>query len=1062
MDDIQKASSTVTGLPNTAAKAFFILREYVNAGKSAVFLAEDEEELEDLHDCLKGLAMLFTDIPPYESVHFGETESSRSVALSALSKPCPYPRIITATYDSIKTEIPDPNVYLRANLRVKRRDTLDRHGFLGALSEAGYERTEFVEQAGEYAVRGSVVDVFSPAMQRPVRLYFAGNRVETISPFDIETQTAAKSLDETEIIPAKLSEGKGRISAWLDPSAHYLLDDADEAAHLNAPPERITAILPLDPGTEATTDYGAATNISFNASMEVLGRETQRLHDTGYRPVLSFLNRGEMQRMEELLSGTPAAKLCRMAITPLRQGFRHTATKTAIITSCEILGRSYAASRALKKFDSSAKARIRFRDLRPGDFVVHEDYGIGRFRGLRTVNPSFDEDKPPQDMVECLLLEYKNGHRLFVPLYDFKKIQKYIGSEGRMPRLSSLDGKTWADVKERVRQGTEEVAKELLKAEAKRQAARTEPLTDSGHLEREFADSFPYEETKDQREAIEQVLEDMSQQRPMDRVLAGDVGFGKTEVAIRAALRCALSGKQTLVIVPTTILAAQHYKTFSERMAGYPVKIGLLSRFQTKKEQKEIVAGLKDGIYDIVVGTHRLLSKDIGFKHLGLCILDEEHRFGVKQKERIRTFASGVHTLMLSATPIPRTLNQALSGLRGISIIETPPEGRVPVSTRVLAWDEKIAAEAIREELARGGQIFYVHNKVTTLPSRLAFLKKLVPEAKIAMGHGQMNSEDLESTLWDFYNRKYDILLASTIIESGLDIPSVNTLIVENAQDFGLAQLYQLRGRIGRGSKKAYGYFFYPPWLAKSVKEPPPEDEYWDEDDGRRRAKKPETREQARQRLAALNEFSELGSGFRLAMRDLEIRGAGELLGTQQHGFLNEIGLTLYCELLEREIKKLRGGQPEKPPHAVVEMPLQAYIGPDYLPDETQRLNYYKKLLDADEAKADAILAELENLSGPAPEPLKTLISLVKLRAAAGKAGIRRIERTPEGLEIYFSRQARLCADAAPRILRHFGGSARFINSPHGDGISIAYSGSAPLAFARECYAFLSGILLKC
>ena len=472
----------------------------------------------------------------------------------------------------------------------------------------------------------------------------------------------------------------------------------------------------------------------------------------------------------------------------------------------------YNAARVIKHFDIEGAKRVRFKELQAGDYVVHQEHGIGRYLGLEVM----DKEENPTD---CLIIEYRRGSRLYVPMYDFKKVQKYIGAGGKRPTLSVLGGATWKDVKNRVKEEAQKAAKEILKLEALRQATPAPEITGDERIEQEFADSFPYVLTPGQEQAIRETLHDLDLAKPMDRVLVGDVGFGKTEVAMRAALKVALSGKQVMLLVPTTILADQHYKTFSKRLAGFPVVVRMLCRFQTAKEQKAVIEELKNGICDIIIGTHRLMSKDIRFKQLGLVIIDEEHRFGVKQKEKIRAMSAGVHSLMLSATPIPRTLNQSLASLRDISLIDTPPRGRTPIKTVVTAWNNDLAAAAITQELARGGQIYYVYNSVQSMESRYLFLKQLVPQARICMAHGQMNEKELEQTLWDFNKGKYDILLASTIIESGIDITNANTLIVEHAQNFGLAQLYQLRGRIGRGSTKAYCYLFHPDWLLKKPAE---------------------------------------------------------------------------------------------------------------------------------------------------------------------------------------------------------------------------------------------------
>ena len=464
--------------------------------------------------------------------------------------------------------------------------------------------------------------------------------------------------------------------------------------------------------------------------MALLDREVSNLTKQDVRVTVCCLNRGELDRLGELMTDYPHLRRVPMKISPLTQGFYSLQDKFAYITSCEILNRQYNASSIIKNFEVEGAKRVRFKELQPGDYVVHQNHGIGKYLGLEIL----DKEENPTD---CLIIEYRRGSKLYVPMYDFKKVQKYIGAGGKAPTLSALGGIAWKDIKKRVKEDAQKTAKEILKLEALRQATPAPEVPGDERIEQEFADSFPYILTPGQEQAIEDTLHDLTLPKPMDRVLVGDVGFGKTEVAMRAALRVALSGKQVMLLVPTTILAAQHYKTFSKRLAGFPVNVQMLCRFQTKKEQKEVVEQIKSGVCDIVIGTHRLMSKDISFREMGLVIIDEEHRFGVKQKEKIKAKSTGVHTLMLSATPIPRTLNQSLSSLRDISLIDTPPRGRTPIKTVVTAWNNELAAAAITQELARGGQIYYVYNSVQSMESRYLFLKKLVPEAKICMAHGK-------------------------------------------------------------------------------------------------------------------------------------------------------------------------------------------------------------------------------------------------------------------------------------------------------------------------------------
>ncbi|MDD4004969.1 MAG: CarD family transcriptional regulator [Elusimicrobiaceae bacterium] len=1058
----------LTGLNGTGSKAYYLLALIARTG-AAVYIGPSDEELSEMHDALAGVASLFYPDLEFDTVFLGAGALDKTAALEPLARRQKNRKlIITATPDAITAPLPSRTDYLAKSVKLDSNAALPRHRLLDALETAGYKRAEFVEEPGEYAARGSVIDIFSPVPQYPVRLYFSGNEIESIRMFDIDSQATKSLLKTFTALPLAFERETATLAGWLDGGCAWVVDRslASDADFSRLPSfENRAVFLPQEKtGAPGAVNLDFARSMNFTGNFRLLENEIKRLRQTGLTVILSCLNRGELERFDELLANGESRRLASFAISALKEGFIYRPGKIAVITSSEVLNRRYAASSLLAKYDRSRAKRIRFKDLAKGDYVVHEDYGISRYLGLKTLTPHGGGEE-----TECLALEFKNRHRLYVPLYDFRKIQKFIGGGGRPPRLSLLGGKTWNEVKNRVKENVRETARELLKNEALRAGSHTDALLGDPRIETEFADSFPYEETEDQRRAIRAVLADLALDRPMDRVLIGDVGFGKTEVAMRAAMRAALSGRQTAVLVPTTVLAAQHYRTFTERMAGFPVSIAMLSRFQPPAEQKKTVADIKAGIHDIVIGTHRLLSKDIGFKALGLSIIDEEHRFGVKQKEKIRSLKSGGHCLLLSATPIPRTMNQALANLRSISVIETPPRGRVPIHTRVMPWNDDVAASAVRDELARGGQVFYVHNRVRTLPSRMAHLKKIMPEIKICMGHGQMREAELEKTMWSFYSREYDVLLASTIIESGLDVPGVNTLIVENAHEFGLAQLYQLRGRIGRGSKKANCYLFYPAWLEHSPLDFVPdaeipgikpsgkaaEDGLADEADSKSMS------EEARKRLSALMEFGELGSGFRLALRDLEIRGAGELLGTNQHGFLNEVGLNFFCELLAGEVKRQQGTEERREETASVEINAPAFIPESYLPDENERLRCYKRLLDAEPPKARVIFAELADLCGPVPESVLNIAAVVELRRLAGRAGIRSLEQTETGFELTFRKGTRFPPQAPGKILEMFKGAVRFTSGPSGDGMKIMERSAKPLEFARDAVLFLSSLAGK-
>ncbi|MFH1619341.1 MAG: DEAD/DEAH box helicase [bacterium] len=1082
-----------------------------------LFVTRQEEELSDCKNALEALAPLVRDNFRPQVLIFGEDATTRSIALEHLFNPSDtgQPFAIFATYAALRQKISSPEDYSNLRFRLRTGSGYKRQDLLDKLEKAGYERTDFTESPGEYAIRGSVIDIFCLEPMRPVRLFFSDNILESARFFEVATQHTCEHTRDITVIPAKiaaagqylknclpdnilcLADGAPAPRSSLPPALERAyggtavpealrkgLADGAPAPRSSLPPAlerafgeppvpealrraladgdfgpdgQIDDCLPagtsfinvLAPPGNDSLDFGASQAPLFRADTALVEKEIIRLRDKGFKTMIFCLNRGELERLTELFSATKVPDFAEFRVGRLSEGFQHPAQSSgyggppeaghprqhpgsglAVITSSEILGRVYRPPPSWKYRDPGSR-RFRWNDLKTGDFVVHEDYGIGRYMGIRKV-----EHAGQEETTDCLLMEYRGGDRLFVPLYEFKKVQKYIGGEGKAPRLSSMDTRRWQEIKTRVRKGVEDVAKEILRLEAERALIKIRGLGPETHLEKEFAGSFPYEETADQLSAINSIMSDMSSTKPMNRVVVGDVGFGKTEVAMRAAFKCAVGGKQAAVLVPTTILADQHCRTFKDRFAGFPVNIAVLSRFQTGAEQKKVLKDIRLGLTDIVIGTHRLLQKDVSFKDLGLIVVDEEHRFGVKDKEKLKELSRGLHILMLSATPIPRTLYQALSSLRDISVIESPPTGRQPISTEVLPWDIDAAVAAISAELARGGQVYYVHNRVSSLPARLAYLKGLMPEVRFCMAHGRMTPKKLEETMWDFFQKKHDVLLASTIIESGLDIPSVNTLIVENAHEFGLAQLYQLRGRIGREKQKAFCCLFYPQQLKeredkKMDKSGFVEHEY---------EKSSTLRDGAAKRLSAIKELAELGSGFRLAMRDMEIRGAGELLGVRQHGFINEVGVGLYCELLAGEIGRLKG----KPAvhagdesSAELDIRLPAFIPDSYLSDDMERLNCYKKLLNSGPGELEKTVKELEDLCGPAPEPVRNISVLIKLRKKLSSLGVRLVNQTDECLEIFFRPQIQMPPRALSHWQKSFGEKLVFIPSKQGDGVRI-------------------------
>lgn len=666
--------------------------------------------------------------------------------------------------------------------------------------------------------------------------------------------------------------------------------------------------------------------------------------------------------------------------------------RLVVLTDAEIFGRNARRrTRRRARTDKGNTAHLdSFTDLKAGDYVVHVNHGIGQYKGVETLTIGGVHK-------DYLVVQYAGDDKLYVPTDQVDLLQKYIGMEEAPPKLYKLGGTEWARVKKRVKESVQEIADGLLKLYAEREAIQGYAFAADSAWQQEFEDAFPYEETDDQNRAIAEIKKDMERPRPMDRLLCGDVGYGKTEVAIRAAFKAVVDGKQVAVLVPTTILAQQHARTFEERFEGFPVKIKTISRFQSPAEQTAILKDVSRGGVDIIIGTHRLLSKDITFHDLGLIIVDEEQRFGVVQKERLKEIRKNVDVLTLTATPIPRTLHMGLVGVRDMSIIETPPEDRYPIRTYVVEFDDDQIREAILRELGREGQVYFVYNRVQNIDAMYSKLQELVPEARIAIAHGQMNEDELETVMVDFLEGEVDVLLCSTIIETGMDIANVNTLIVYDADRLGLAQLYQLRGRVGRSNRIAYAYFTY------------------------RREKV--LSEQAEKRLNALKEFTELGSGFKIAMRDLEIRGAGNILGPEQHGFIASVGFELYTKLLEEAVQERKGVVAAEPPDPVIDLTVEAYIPDQYIPDSQQKVEMYKKVASVRSLEdVDDLEEELEDRFGEQPDAVRNLLSVARLKMEAKGMGVGQILQERDGVSLRFLPGLTVSRDVPMALMRRFRG----------------------------------------
>lgn len=1001
-----------------SARLWFAMLKQQEKKTDALFIIKPEEFQEAYNSAESLFTLLPAESEKPELCLWEGDEAQKADALKSLCRKNGKKLLFhIVSEETIQDTFPDRAAYEEMTLRLSRGHDYPRSEITGKLSGHGYERTYFVEDRGEFAVRGSVMDIFPLSENKPVRLFFDDDRLSSMRYFEIDTQHTSDFIDKLEIPPKNFGEIRRPFLSFFQ-EEYFAVSDGDIPAGKDIPLLYCQDALP----SENAEDFGAAKNISFAISPDILAEEMRRLRKAGYKICFFCINKGEAERISRQLQGKNLGGEIIPVMGYISEGFVYAPGRLAVITASEYLDRKYSFSRG---FRQEHKKFFKWSDLKPGDYVVHEDYGIARYRGLKKVYYRAADGTKTEDS-DCLYLEYARGDTLFVPLDDFTKVQKFISSEGKQPHLSHMDTKTWGDLKHRVKEELRKMAEDILRLEAERALCHTQSFEHGGEVESVFEEGFPYEATPDQDKAIKEVLDDMAGTVPMNRLLAGDVGFGKTEVAMRAAMRAVANGRQVAVVAPTTILANQHYNNFTERFSGLPVRIRELSRFVPKKDQKRYLKELESGTVDIIIGTHRLLQKDVKFFNLGLMAVDEEHRFGVKAKDMIKTKAKGVHCLLMSATPIPRTLYQSLSSLKSMSVIETPPPGRQAVSTFVKPFSEEDAASAVAAELARGGQVYYVHNRVQTIESRRAYLKKLMPDLKIAVVHGQLDSESVSEAMKDFLDKKYDLLLATTIIENGIDIPNVNTLIVENAQELGLAQLYQLRGRIGRGKRKAFCYLYYPGWMKLNKENPS--------------ALKTETEknisEDAVRRLCAIEEFTALGSGFRLAMRDLEIRGAGDLLGIRQHGFINSVGLEMYIQLLNGEINRLKGKKPkETAPDPKLDIIISAFIPEDYICDEMERLNYYKKILKASLGELSAIQADLEDLAGPAPASVKNLFRAAMIKKRLAKIGVRSVGQVKDCLEIFFRHGFEVKDETLRFWAKTYGKNLSFIPSADGDGL---------------------------
>lgn len=971
------------------------------------------------------------EVDPYRGLapHL-EVASARAAALLALVRGSA--RIVVASVEALLPRMSAPAVMLEASIQLAPGDETSPTLLGDRLLRAGFVRQDPVDAHGEFCVRGGVVDFFTAADDHPVRIEFIGDRIESIRHYDEATQRSIGRVDCAAATPIRerfddnhnpetLTEVSPPVSVfeYLPIGEHRLLTSEPEEVnrqlttayqrlavafedaktrgeapraleHLVAHPDdvaqRLRTAVHLN-ALDYKTSVGDSVHVSCQPAIEYRGRLADWITD-----VRRAHTRDELVLFVATTGGTSKraiALLTDHGLSAVMAGAQPPPSRPAVIVTVGQLSRGFRLADAGLQVYAESDVFVEprqthdrrrplpqvflndFRDLKVDDHVVHVEHGVGVFVGLRQL----EVGGAVQEFME---LQYAEGTKLFVPVEQLDLIQKYTG--GSRPSLDRLGGTTWERAKTRVKKAMRDMAEELLKLYAARKTIPGHAFGEDSHWQREFEDAFRYELTADQDAAVADIKHDMEASTPMDRLLCGDVGYGKTEVAVRAAFKAVMEGKQVALLAPTTVLAFQHARTLTERFAAFPVTIELLSRFRTRQEQKTVISEVATGRVDIVVGTHRLLSKDVKFRDLGLLVVDEEQRFGVAHKERLKQLSRRVDVLTLTATPIPRTLNMSLVGIRDMSLIETPPKNRLAIQTNVARFDRTLIAQAIRHEVERGGQVFFVHNRIESIYSIAELVTGLVPNVKVAVAHGQMSEDVLERCMVSFIDRKCDVLVTTTIIENGLDLPNANTLIINNADHFGLAQLYQLRGRIGRSDRRAYAYLLVPHADALSPV--------------------------ARKRLAAIREFSDLGSGFRVAALDLEIRGAGNLLGGEQSGHIEAIGFEMYIKLLEETVSRLKGEETLDEGRAAVNLNVDLRIDQNYIPDMTQRLTVYRRVAGAkSEDDLAQILSELHDRYGPLPASILNLADYGRLRVRADALGVESIDRDHNTVIVKFRPQ---------------------------------------------------------
>ena len=1005
------------------ALSFYAAAAVERSGGVHVFVAEDRDAaaylMNDFYNLLDETQVYFFPSSWKRSAAYGAEDAQgvvqRTAAMNAVRGFSGEGYLVVCTYpEALAERVADAETLQKGTIAVRVGDKISIEVLEQKLVDAAFTRVDFVYEPGQYSVRGGIVDVFSYSESKPYRLDFFGDEVDSIRRFNISSQLSSDKLDRVEIIPdlnagtpaaAKVSFVRfaGVDAAWWFYDADFVFRRVNDVRRKTLAdmerPEEIDSLLTSRNGlaadlagcrmfvlrdnlperpAETSVKFSTTPQPKFNKNFEMLADDMIRNALRGYDTYILSENKAQVERLENIFHQIGRGQaVVRSLSTTLHEGFVDNDLKLCLYTDHQIFDRyqRYRINGEIRRDEQMTVAELN--QLRPGDYVVHIDHGVGRFDGLVKIAAGDGR------MQEAIKLVYKDGDVLFVNVHSLHRISRYKSGDGEPPKVYKLGNGAWQKLKNATKKAVKDISRELIALYAKRMASKGFAFSPDSYLQHELEASFKWEDTPDQQSATAAVKKDMESDQPMDRLVCGDVGFGKTEVAIRAAFKAAVDGKQVAVLVPTTILALQHYRSFTERLRNFPVRVEYLNRTKSTKEVNQIREDLAAGKIDILIGTHKMLGKQIVFRDLGLLVIDEEQKFGVAAKEKLTQMSVSVDTLTLTATPIPRTLQFSLMGSRDLSVISTPPPNRQPILTESHVFSEEIIRDAIEAELARGGQVYFVHNRVEDLPALQGLITRICPKARVAVGHGKMSAEQLEKLIMDFIYGEFDVLIATTIVENGIDIPNANTIIVDNAQNFGLSDLHQLRGRVGRSNQKAYCYLLSPP------------DELLSSD--------------ARRRLRAIEEFSDLGSGFNIAMQDLDIRGAGNLLGAEQSGFIADIGFETYQKIMNEAVAELRAEGLQVPglsageqdvveqlhfiDDAHIEIEVEAALPDAYVAQQAERLKLYRELDSTkDEEALQAFESRLADRFGPLPRAAKELLSVVRLRWEAIRLGMERVK----------------------------------------------------------------------